>query len=84
MIYKKLALCTLTLLYFCSPLHARKKTRCTLAHELYYKHKVTKSIIPSVLCLVDNLSEFQTELIKESEEDESKSYGIFQVSVISI
>lgn len=64
-------------LFNCQLIAAREMNRCSLAKSLYTRYKVSKSIIPSLLCLVEHSSKF--DIFKITETREGRKYGIFQV-----
>ncbi|XP_015790574.1 alpha-lactalbumin [Tetranychus urticae] len=61
------------------PVSSREMNRCSLAKSLYTRYKVSKSIIPSLLCLIEHSSKFDA--FKITETREGKRYGIFQFKV---
>uniref|UniRef100_T1KTV2 lysozyme n=1 Tax=Tetranychus urticae TaxID=32264 RepID=T1KTV2_TETUR len=64
------------------PVSSREMNRCSLAKSLYTRYKVSKSIIPSLLCLVEHSSKFDA--FKITETREGRRYGIFQVNLFKV
>ena len=52
---------------------------CPIARDLYWKQKVPRRLIPTILCITENLSGFNTSLVTEAD-DGTKNYGLFQVT----
>lgn len=55
-------------------------TRCELAMQLHYRHKVSRHLIPSLLCVAKFASNYNTSADSGLLLDGSRSHGLFQVS----
>ncbi|XP_017844081.1 uncharacterized protein LOC108600808 [Drosophila busckii] len=59
---------------------AKIYTRCELAQELYYQHKLPMSQIPTWVCIAQHESSFNTAAVGRLNADGSADHGLFQIS----
>ncbi|XP_030080875.1 uncharacterized protein LOC111601710 [Drosophila hydei] len=55
-------------------------SRCELAQELYYKHKLPMQEIPTWVCIAQHESSFNTAAVGRLNTDGSEDHGLFQIS----
>ncbi|KAH8366174.1 hypothetical protein KR093_009961 [Drosophila rubida] len=54
--------------------------RCELAQELYHRHKLPMSEIPTWVCIAEHESSFNTAAVGRLNTDGSEDHGLFQIS----
>ncbi|KAH8295741.1 hypothetical protein KR018_006398, partial [Drosophila ironensis] len=55
-------------------------SRCELAQELYYQHKLPMPQIPTWVCIAQHESSFNTAAVGRLNADGSADHGLFQIS----
>ncbi|XP_074602435.1 alpha-lactalbumin-like [Brevipalpus obovatus] len=58
------------------PVESKEMQRCTLAKTLFHRYKVSRSLIPSLLCYIEKSSKYDTTKITKM--DKGNRYGLFQ------
>ncbi|XP_052122719.1 lysozyme 2-like isoform X3 [Frankliniella occidentalis] len=68
------------LLLLCGSGHAYVYDRCELARELRYTHGISRSDIPTWVCIAWEESKYDTQAIGRMNSDGSADHGIFQIN----
>uniref|UniRef100_A0A1B0A290 lysozyme n=1 Tax=Glossina pallidipes TaxID=7398 RepID=A0A1B0A290_GLOPL len=61
-------------------LETKVYTQCSLAQELYFKHNIPIYDVATWICIAQHASHFDTSKIGPIGDDDSKSYGLFQIN----
>uniref|UniRef100_A0A1A9VFF1 lysozyme n=1 Tax=Glossina austeni TaxID=7395 RepID=A0A1A9VFF1_GLOAU len=61
-------------------LETKVYAQCSLAQELYFKHNIPIHDVATWICIAQHASHFNTSKIGPMGDDDSKSYGLFQIN----